>query len=219
VGNSLEDLEAFLAVPLPLVFAVMPHCPWTGESVRRIREAGKMAILHQPMEAVGSSDPGGGAIYAGMGREEVFAVLDSNLEQTGPLPGINNHMGSRVTTDRETMGYVLEYLGERGMFFLDSVTNTGGAAETLSREMGLSYAKRNSPFLDNDPSREAVEAALDAGLKAAGRLGTVIMIGHLRTGSLAGLLKEGAPRFREEGYAVENLESFFKEAGHAGAGS
>ena len=205
VGNSLEQLNRFLKIPGPLVFAVMPDRRYSSEAVKRIQAAGKTAILHQPMQPVGSSDPGPGAILSGMTRDEIRSILDANLRSVGPVEGLNNHMGSRVTTDRETMTIILEYLKEKNMFFLDSATNNGLVGGEISKTLGLPYLKRNSMFLDNDSDREKVLNAIKEGQNIAERKGHAIMIGHVMTDSLAELLLELYPTFMEDGFSVKDL--------------
>ena len=52
-GNNLRELEPFLNISGPLTIAVLPGLPHSAEAAKRIREAGKEVILHQPMEALG----------------------------------------------------------------------------------------------------------------------------------------------------------------------
>ena len=205
VGNSLEQLDRFLKIPGPVVFAVMPERRYTEESVKRIKASGKMVIVHQPMEPVGNADPGKGAIYVDMDEDEIIKTLEENLRSVGPVTGINNHMGSKVTTDPETMKVVLNFLKERKMFFLDSVTNTNLVGSELALEIGVPYLKRNSMFLDNESDRESVLSAIKKGQETAEKKGHAVMIGHVMTESLAELLMELYPTFMEDGFTVKDL--------------
>ncbi len=205
VGNNLEQLDEFLKIPAPLVFAVMPQRPYTKESIRRIRDAGKMVIIHQPMESVGGWDPGKGALYVKMSEPEIVRILDENMDSTGNLSGLNNHMGSSFTTDPEVMRVVLKYLKDHNMFFLDSVTNTNLVGEEIAKELGTPYLKRNSMFLDNESDRESVLSAIMEGQRVAEKNGHAVMIGHVMTESLAELLLELYPTFMEDGFSVKDL--------------
>ncbi|MBI9103073.1 MAG: divergent polysaccharide deacetylase family protein [Spirochaetales bacterium] len=205
VGNNLDQLDKFLKVPGPIVFAVMPERKYTQESIRRIRAAGKMAIVHQPMEPVGNADPGKGAIFVDMDEDEIRRILDKNFSGTGWVGGINNHMGSRVTTDPDTMRVLLKYLKEKGMFFLDSATNSNLVGKEIALEIGLPYLKRNSMFLDNDSDRESILSAIREGQNTAVKKGHAVMIGHIMTEALADLLIELYPTFMEDGFTVKDL--------------
>lgn len=205
VGNSLEELDPFLNLPIPVTFAVMPLRTHTAESVAQIKAAGKSYIIHQPMEARGGANPGEGAIYSGMKRDEVYRLLEENIASLGGVGGMNNHMGSKVTADAETMGYVLDFLNEKGMFFLDSLTTGESVAGTLAKERGLPYLERNSMFLDNNREREYIERALRSGFEIAGQSGRAVMIGHVWDHHLAELLLELYPEFTEAGYSFDDI--------------
>ncbi len=205
VGNNLEQLDNFLKFPGPITFAVMPRRPYTAEAVRRIKAAGKSVILHQPMEPLGDADPGVGAVKVSMTREEIWAVLDENLRSTGPVIGMNNHMGSRATSDPETMKSVLSYLERKGMVFLDSATTADLAGAPLAAQLGVGYTKRNSMFLDNESDRQSIYDAIKAGEATAAKKGHAIMIGHVMTDELAKLLFELYPTFIEDGFTVKDL--------------
>jgi polysaccharide deacetylase 2 family uncharacterized protein YibQ len=157
------------------------------------------------MEAEGGANPGEGAIYSGMGRDEVYRLLDENIASLGGASGMNNHMGSKVTADAETMGYVLDFLNEKGMFFLDSLTTGESVAGILAKERGLPYLERNSMFLDNNREREYIERALRSGFEIAGQSGRAVMIGHVWDQHLAELLLELYPEFTEAGYSFDDI--------------
>ena len=205
VGNNMEELEPFLALPMPLTFAVMPVRTFSEESVARIRSAGKSYIMHQPMEPVGDANPGPGAIFNDMSREEIWSTLDQNLASLGGAAGLNNHMGSLVTADKRTMGYILDYIEEKKMFFLDSLTTGESVAAELSLERNVPYMKRNSMFLDNNRESEYIERALRSGFKLAGQSGRAVMIGHVWDEHLARLLLDLYPEFNEAGYSFDDI--------------
>ena len=58
-GYSLEDLQAFLDLPMPLTVAVLPNLPHsTRGGPARARRRARTCILHCPMEPVGEQTPG-----------------------------------------------------------------------------------------------------------------------------------------------------------------
>ena len=199
-GNNLRDLEPFLKIPMPLTIAVLPGLPNSAEAARRIRAAGKEVFLHQPMEALGGTNPGPGAIRAGMSRDEIRAIVRANLDEIGPVAGINNHEGSRITMDEEAMEAVLALCQERGILFVDSRTTAETAAPRIARRLGINIGERDI-FIDNTPERESMIGYINAGLQKAEQNGSAIMIGHTWTAGLAPLLSELFPDLRERGYS------------------
>lgn len=206
-GNNLRELEPFLRFPGPLTIAVLPGLPDSAEAARRIRAAGKEVFLHQPMEAVGGQDPGPGAIYMGMSAGEVREVLVRNLAEIGPVAGMNNHQGSRVTMDSEMMETVLALCHEHGIYFLDSRTIADTAAPAAAKRMGLKIGERDV-FLDNIQEKASMIQYVGEGLQKARRTGSAVMIGHTWSNELAATLEELYPELIEQGYSLSTISRF-----------
>jgi len=208
-GNNLAELEPFLQIPFPLTIAVLPALPYSAEAARRIRAAGKEVILHQPMEAIGAQEPGPGAIYSGMSAREIRTILARNVSEVGPVRGINNHQGSKITMDREMMQTILEFCAENGLYFLDSRTTPESVVPEVAQTMGMKIAQRNV-FIDNEQSKDSMLAFITGGLARAQRSGSAVMIGHTWSKNLAPLLKEQHRHFTEQGYAIKTVSDFLR---------
>ncbi|MDR2467741.1 MAG: divergent polysaccharide deacetylase family protein [Spirochaetaceae bacterium] len=203
-GNNLAELEPFLNYPGSLTIAVLPGLPNSAETARRIRAAGKELFLHQPMEAEGGEDPGPGALYTGMTKEDVRRVLEKNLAEVGPVAGINNHQGSRATADAELMETVLTVCREHGLLFLDSRTTAKTVVPAVARRLAMPFAARDI-FLDNNRERQAIIGSLNEGLAKSAYQSPVVMIGHAWSKELAPLLEEVFPALRAHGYVFSGV--------------
>jgi 2Fe-2S ferredoxin len=73
--------------------------------------------------------------------------------------GVNNHMGSRFTSDAKGMALVMVTLKDRGLMFLDSRTSAQTQAANAARAAGLPTLSRDV-FLDNDEEGGEVKAEL-----------------------------------------------------------
>jgi polysaccharide deacetylase 2 family uncharacterized protein YibQ len=198
-GNNLRELEPFLAFPGPLTIAVLPGLPHSAEAARRIRAAGKEVFLHQPMEALGGQNPGPGAVYSGMDGAEIRRIISGNIDEIGPIAGLNNHQGSKITMDERTMETVLALCRERGIYFLDSRTTADTAAPEAARRLGIKIGERDV-FLDNVQDKAAMVNSLEAGLARAESRGAAVMIGHTWSPELAPVLTDLYPKLIEQGY-------------------
>jgi len=203
-GNNLHELEPFLRIPGPLTIAVMPGLPYSAEAARRIRAAGKDVILHQPMEAIGAQNPGPGAIYSGMSEAEVRAILSRNIAEVGPVAGINNHQGSKISMDDEIAQIILKFCAEHGIYFLDSRTTAETVFPIYAQRLGMKIAERNV-FLDNEQDRNSMLRYISSGLTIAQRNGSAIMIGHVWSPELAPLLTEQFPILTIQGYTIKTV--------------
>ena len=200
-GYNLRDLEPFLKLDGPVTIAVLPALPYSAEAARRVRAAGKEVFLHQPMEALGGQNPGPGAIRSGMGREEIRSIIIRNLDEIGPVAGINNHEGSRVTMDEDSMETILALCRERDILFLDSRTTAETAAPKAAQRLGIKIGERDI-FIDNVKETDSMLTYINSGLAKAEQKGTAIMIGHVTTAGLAPLLEKLLPDFRDRGYSL-----------------
>ena len=93
LGQNLPRDRRVLALPGPVTTAIMPDTPHAGEFAREAHRAGKIVILHMPM------DPATGpfAWHPDLPIEELEKRLDAAFKAVPFTAGINNHMGSRMT--------------------------------------------------------------------------------------------------------------------------
>ena len=200
-GQNLAHLESFLKLPIPITIAVLPRLVHSVESAQKIRNSGNELILHQPMQALNSKvNPGPGAITPQMSEDEIIATLFYNINEIGPIAGMNNHEGSAITADAEKMAVILKMANEEGIYFLDSRRNSETKVPYVANLMGYSYYERNI-FLDNEKTNENALQELKKGLAIANKNGSVIMIGHIWSASfLPDFLLEVIPELQEKGY-------------------
>jgi len=204
-GHNLEQLQYFLDLPFPCTIAVLPKLPNSIETAKRIRAAGKELILHQPMQAVNPNiDPGKGAVKPGMNREEIKKIVASNVEEIGPIAGMNNHEGSLITSDEEAMEAVLELCREKNIYFLDSRTSSKSVVPQVAKKLNMNIWER-AVFLDNKRDKAYMKKQIIDGLEIASQRGEAIMIGHVFTVDLAILLKEMYSDLTQEGYTFSTI--------------
>ena len=207
-GQNLAHLESFLKLPIPITIAVLPRLVHSVESAQKIRNSGNELILHQPMQALNSKvNPGPGAITPQMSEDEIIATLFYNINEIGPIAGMNNHEGSAITADAEKMAVILKMANEEGIYFLDSRTNSETKVPYVANLMGYSYYERNI-FLDNDKTNENALQELKKGLAIANKNGSVIMIGHIWSAAfLPDFLMEVIPELQEKGYTFSTVSA------------
>jgi polysaccharide deacetylase 2 family uncharacterized protein YibQ len=203
-GNNLRELEPFLRFSGPLTIAVLPGLPHSAEAARRIRAAGKEVFLHQPMEAIGGQDPGPGALYSGRDPAAIRALLAKNMAEIGPVAGMNNHQGSRITMDQGMMETILTFCREYGIYFLDSRTTADTAASAAAGRLGIKIGERDV-FIDNIQEKDSMIYYIREGLKKAERRGSAVMIGHTWSSELAAILEELYPDLIAEGYSLSTV--------------
>lgn len=204
-GHSLEQLEYFLRLPFPCTIAVLPRLRYSAESARRIREAGKEVILHQPMQAINPHiDPGPGAIQPQHSSTEIKEIVRKNLTELWPVAGMNNHEGSLITADPVAVSAVLDIVAEKNIFFLDSRTTAKTVVPQAAKERNMLVWER-AVFIDNEKNKKAMEEQIRKGLRIAQEKGYAIMIGHIACTELASLLGELYPLFSAQGFSCSTI--------------
>lgn len=205
-GQNIAHLEKFLELPFPITVAVLPQLQYSKQSAKRVREAGKELILHQPMQAINSNiNPGPGAITPNMSEKEIISTLFYNINEIAPIAGMNNHEGSAITADAQKMEIILKLASENGIYFLDSRTNVNTQVPYVAKELGYSYYERNI-FLDNEKTKENIISELKKGIAIANKNGVAIMIGHIWSADvLPNILKEAYPELKEKGYLIKTV--------------
>src|SRR5712692_1305865 len=95
----------------PLTLSFMTYASELGEQTDAAREAGHELFLHVPMEAVDRrADPGPHGLFTSQSRDEILDRLRWGLGRFDGFVGINNHMGSKFTSDLHSMAPVMEEL-------------------------------------------------------------------------------------------------------------
>ena len=177
-----ELVTRFCSQPIAFSVAVLPFQEFTKESAEIAHAHGKEVILHLPMEPIGypgpSKDPGPGAIMFEASESETRTRVRNALDAVPHRQGVNNHMGSRITPDRERMGWVLQEIKARKYFFVDSRTEKDTVAYDVAQKLGVPTAERRV-FLDDDKAFPEMEKQWQRALALAAKDGSVIIIGHI----------------------------------------
>ncbi len=205
-GQNLAHLAEFLKIPFPFTVAVLPQLAHSAETAAKVRASGNEVILHQPMQAVNTNvNPGPGAITPEMTTTQIEGTLIRNIQEIGPVAGMNNHEGSLITADAQKMSVVLRIASAEGIYFLDSRTNADTKVPEVSEALGYSYFARNV-FLDNEKKRAPILAEIKKGIDIANKNGTAIMIGHIWSADiLPGILREIYPELKAKGYRFSTV--------------
>ncbi|HYD97839.1 MAG TPA: divergent polysaccharide deacetylase family protein [Alphaproteobacteria bacterium] len=186
VGIDRKRSARAVALPGPLTMAFLPYARDLPQQAGQARANGHELMVHMPMEPQTKDDPGPGALLIGLGRDDIVARTRKALASFDGFIGLNNHMGSRFTENREGMLPVLAELRGRGLMFLDSRTSAKSVGEATARSLGLATTSRDV-FLDNEMTAAAVRAQLDRVEQIARRHGTAVAIGHPHDVTLAAL--------------------------------
>ncbi|ADR62400.1 MULTISPECIES: divergent polysaccharide deacetylase family protein [Pseudomonas] len=205
LGQSAERDNRTLALPGPVTMAIMPDTPHATDFARQAHKAGKTVILHMPM------DPATGpyAWHPEVPLTELARRLDTALAKVPYAAGINNHMGSRMTAQRQPMAWLMGELQQRHLFFVDSRTSAATVAAAEAQAQGLAHVSRDV-FLDDVRTTEAITRQLHQGIALASKQGSVVLIGHPYPQTLEVLERE-LPGLKRQGITLIGLNQMIAE--------
>ena len=193
LGQNLPRDRRVLALPGPVTTAVMPDTPHAAEFSREAHKAGKIVILHMPM------DPATGpfAWHPDLPVDELEKRLNAAFKAVPYTSGINNHMGSRMTSQPQAMAWLMGNLQQRHKFFVDSRTSAQTVAAAEAQKIGLASVSRDV-FLDDVRTEQAISTQLHTAINLARKQGSAVMIGHPYPQTLAVLERE-LPKLKAQG--------------------
>ncbi len=190
IGHRKEaGLEA-LALPGPVTYSFLPFAPYAKALAEEAHSLNKEVMLHLPMESRNGNHLGPGALATGMTEEQILETLKADLQAVPHAVGLNNHMGSLLTSQSEAMGWLMQGISATGdLFFIDSRTSELSVAERIAREHAIPTAHRNV-FLDHDRDPEKIREQFQRLIHHAHQHGKAIGIGHPYPETIAVLQQE-----------------------------
>ena len=177
IGHNRAAGERVIALPGPVALAIMPFTRNVQALAQLAAAAGKPVMLHLPMENMAGLAIGEGGLNTQMERAGFDAQLQASLNAFSPIQGVNNHMGSKLTADRERMDWLMARLGERKLFFVDSRTTKDTQAAFAAQAQGVASVSRDI-FLDNQRNDVDLEREFKLVLARARKQGSAVLIGH-----------------------------------------
>lgn len=177
IGHSLRDGRRALLLPGHLTYSILPFGRHSTRLARQARKQGKEVMLHVPMQNISERHMEADVLTDSLSRAEFARELDILLGQIPDVRGVNNHMGSFLTQQAKPMGWFLEEIKRRQLYFIDSRTTPKTVALSIAIQKHILTGSRDV-FLDNERSTYAIDLAFQRLIRIAKRKGTAIAIGH-----------------------------------------
>lgn len=188
LGYSRQGMDAALELPKNVALAILPMTPFASQTAKKAHHQKRIIILHAPMENERELKLGPGGLYAKMSKEQLKAALNKDIDSLPGIKGINNHMGSLLTSNQNSMDWVMEVLQKRSLFFIDSLTSPHSVAKKTALHYGLKTGSRDV-FLDNIRVNKAIDHQFSRLITIAKRSGIALAIGHPYPETMAYLKK------------------------------
>jgi polysaccharide deacetylase 2 family uncharacterized protein YibQ len=186
LGNDVAATRRAIALPKDVTLSFLPYPDATRALARDAIRAGHQVLVHVPMQPLGTEDAGPMALRTDLPILENIRRFNWALSRVPGFSGVNNHMGSRFTADRDALLPVMRDVAARKIFFLDSRTTANSQVIPLAQSLGVANVARDV-FLDDENTSANVEDELHVAESHARQGGVSIAIGHPHPETLAAL--------------------------------
>lgn len=179
IGYDKKIAMALCDLDSNITFSVLPFAPFGKIISKQLHAKGSQLMLHLPMEPVEYPEvnPGPGAILSSMSPDTLLDQLKKSMKDVPHIVGVNNHMGSKITTHSDQMNQIFTILKKEDLFFIDSRTAPKSQCESSARLLRLRFGQRDI-FLDNFQNQEYITGQFEKLKALAIKHGSAIGIGH-----------------------------------------
>lgn len=198
LGYKYKYDQRAVNLPGQVTFAFLPHTPYLKELAAAVHSRGNDIMLHLPMEAMlDTFYLGPGALTSDMNEQQFKQSVLASIRSIPHIKGVNNHMGSLITSQRDSMQWLMDELAKTELYFVDSRTTVNTVAEQTANQYQIDNTRRNV-FLDHELNRPAIEFQFKRLIKLAKKNGSALAIGHPFPETLQ-VLEEKIPQLKAAG--------------------
>jgi uncharacterized protein len=179
IGYDKTIAKKFLALNAVLTFSILPYSPYEKSIARTVHSKGYDVMLHLPMEPdeYPSINPGPGVLLTSMTPDQLIDQLNEDLDAFPFITGVNNHMGSKMTTVSPQLNQIFSVLKGKGLFFIDSRTTPDTLCKPTAQLFKVPFAQKDV-FIDHKPEPEFIRKQIHRLILIADSHGEAIGIAH-----------------------------------------
>ncbi|AIN47079.1 putative exported polysaccharide deacetylase [Candidatus Palibaumannia cicadellinicola] len=163
-------------MPVNISIAVLPDAPYARKMATQAHRQGREVLIHLPMAPLSKQPLERNTLMPSMSRDEIARIIRDAMHKVPYAVGLNNHMGSAMTSSLSGMQNVMHVLNYYSFYFLDSMTINNSQSVTAAGNR-VKVIKRNV-FLDNTKNETNIRLQFQRAMALARRNGSAIAIGH-----------------------------------------
>ncbi len=215
LGQGARGTKEIMEINRPLTLAIIPFQPYSRQEATIAHRRGYEVIVHLPMEPLHPEryrmPPQ--TIRTSLSDPEITKLTEKAINEVPYLAGLNNHMGSKATSDVRVVKDVLQVVHRHHLYAIDSYTIPTSVMLKVAREIGVPAARRQV-FLDNSSSVAAIKKQLQHLADLALAQGSSIAIGHVGHPGLATAtaIQEMIPELESQGIELVYASAMIKPA-------
>ncbi len=176
-GYRPHNENQVLAMPAAISVAVLPNAPHAREMATKAHNTGHEVLIHLPMAPISKQPLEKDTLRPDMSSDEIERIIRNAVDNVPYAVGLNNHMGSAMTSNLFGMQKVMQALARYDLYFLDSMTIGNSQAMRAATGTGVKVIKRKV-FLDDTQNEADIRRQFNRAVELARRNGSAIAIGH-----------------------------------------
>lgn len=189
-----SQVRALSNVGYPINMSFLPPTPEHPDSAVIARNLTNY-MIHLPLEAMNFAKEEANTLHVG---DSITKIENRIIELKALYPKgkyINNHTGSKFTSDEESMDKLMIVLKKHNLIFLDSKTTPKTVAYKYAKIHNVPFLSRDV-FLDNVQEFAYIQKQLRQAINIAKQRGYAVAIGHPYSSTID-VLKSSVELLRE----------------------
>lgn len=179
VGYHPHEENVVLQMPEAVSVAVLPNAPYARLMATRAHSQNREVLIHMPMAPFSKQPLEQDTLQPDMSSENIQRIIRNAMNNVPYAVGMNNHMGSAMTSSLPGTQKVMQALTSYRLYFLDSLTISNSQATRAAIGTGVKVIKRKV-FLDDTANETDIRHQFNRAVALARRNGSAIAIGHPR---------------------------------------
>ena len=180
-----SQVEAIKALDLDLTMSFLPPSAARPNSAKLAAKE-DFYMVHLPMEAQSFSAEEPNTLRIKDSQQEISSRVKDIKKLFPKVRYVNNHTGSKYTSDEKAMNRLILALNSNNISFVDSRTTSKTQVPKVMKNFSLKYVARDV-FLDHHNDKAYVKGQIKQAIKIARSEGVAIAIGHPHKNTLAAL--------------------------------
>ncbi|MBU9810261.1 divergent polysaccharide deacetylase family protein [Rahnella sp. SL6] len=176
-GYRQHEENQVLQMPKAVSVAIFPNAPDSQMMMNKAHQQGREILIHLPMAPLSKQPLEKDTLTPSMSAAEVKRIVDQAISNIPYAIGINNHMGSAMTSSLTGMENVMQAMNAHNLFFLDSMTIGNTQSVKAAQGTRVKVIKRNV-FLDDVQNETEIRRQFERAIQLARKNGYAIAIGH-----------------------------------------
>ncbi len=183
--QTASQVRAVKSLHLPLTMSFLPPRAARPNSAKLAAKE-KFYMVHMPMEAMHFNKEEPYTLRVNESQQEILQRVAEIKKLFPKVAYINNHTGSKFTSNEVAMNRLIFALNKYHIHFIDSRTTAQTKAPKVLRNFGLKYVARDV-FLDHHMDKPYILGQIKKAIAVAKAHGTAIAIGHPHKNTLEAL--------------------------------